>query len=139
MKNILFICKSNVGRSQMADAFLKDMTQEVSTSSAGTHVREEREGQPISLVTDLVTICMREVGLEVNENKMHQLKPEMVEQAYKVIAITPKETLPEYLQSSPKLEVWDIPDAAGTDLAFHGEVRDAVKKHVTTLVRDLSR
>ena len=118
----------------MAEAFFVNITKEHSAFSAGTHVRPDREGQSISIVTDEVTNCMREVGLEVGDKKMHQLTPEMVEKADKVVAITSKDTLPEYLQISPKLEIWDIPDAAGTDAAFHAKVRDMVKAHLNDLV-----
>ncbi len=123
----------------MAEAFFVNSTKNHTAFSAGTHVRPEREGQSISIVTDEVTKCMREVGLEVNDKQMNQLTPEMVEKADKVVAITPKETLPDYLQSSQKLEIWDVPDAAGTDAVFHAGVRDMVKAHVDSLLETLNR
>jgi len=134
---VLFICKSNVGRSQMADAFFNDSSNDHVAISAGTHVKPENDGQPISKTRYKVIGCMKEVGFEVESNIMNQLTKEMVDESDIVVAITPKETLPEYLQTSSKLRVWDIPDASGTDMDFHRKVRDMVKKGVDELVKEI--
>lgn len=137
MSKILFICKSNVGRSQMAEAFFMSIAPAHSAFSAGTHVELERENNPISTTTKKVIECMQGVGLDVSDKKMNLLTSEMVKEADMVIAITPKETLPDYLQHSPKLEVWNIPDAGGTDTAFHVKVRDMIKVQVDKLTQTL--
>jgi len=134
---VLFICKSNVGRSQMADAFFNDLANEHAAISAGTHVKSENEGCPISKITEKVTLCMREAELEVADNIMNQLTEEVVDESDVVVAITPKDTLPEYLQTSSKLVVWNIPDAGGTDMDFHRKVRDMVKSGVEELIKEI--
>ncbi len=121
----------------MAEAFLINANTSHMVSSAGTNVKEENENQPISNITEKVITCMEEVGIDVTDKRMNQLTKEMVDTADSVISIVPVETLPEYLQDLPKLEVWNIPDAGGTDLDFHRAVRDSVSQKVTELVSRL--
>jgi len=130
---ILFICKSNIGRSQMAEVFFNETNPEHKAISAGSHVKEEREGKVISTVTEKILTCMKELDLDVKDQIMNQVTSEMVDSVDKVVSITPKETLPDYLQNSSKLEVWGIPDAGGTDMEFHNKVRDMVKEKVSQL------
>ncbi len=121
----------------MAEAFLSELAPEHEGFSAGTNVMPENEGRPISKITEKVTQCMEEVGHSLADKPMNLLTPEMVGEAHRIVAITPKETLPEFLKDSPKLEVWDIPDAGGTDLDFHRNVRDMVKEKVERLAASL--
>lgn len=121
----------------MAEAFLSELAPEHEAFSAGTHVMSENEGYPISKITEKVTQCMEEVGHSIAEKPMNLLTPEMVERADRIVAITPRGTLPEFVKDSPKLEVWDILDAGGTDLDFHRKVRDRVKEEVGHLASSL--
>lgn len=117
----------------MAEAFVCENNPEDTAISAGTDVQPENEDQPISKVAEKVVMCMEEIGIDVTDKKMNQLTKTMVDQADKVVSIVPRDTLPEYVQESPKLEVWDIPDASGTDIDFHRKVRDIVKEKVSSI------
>ena len=135
---ILFVCKSNVGRSQMAEVFLADLKPEHDITSAGTHVLLENEGVPISQLGEKVIATMDELGFNLRDKKMNKLTPELVDAVDKVIALNDKEELPGYLKNSPKLEVWDaMPDAAGTEATFHDRLRDKIREKVSELARKL--
>ncbi len=121
----------------MAEAFFSELAPEHEAFSAGTHVKGENEGDPISKITEKVILCMQEVGHSVGDKSMNLLTAEMVGEADRVVAITPQETLPNFLKELSKLEVWDIPDAGGSDLDFHRKVRELVKERVAELVVSL--
>lgn len=78
---ILFICKGNVARSQMASALFNKYSGR-QTSSAGTNVFE-KEGQKLKDIplAEPVIRFMREEGLDVSENTRTQVTPEMVGKA----------------------------------------------------------
>src|SRR3989338_10979201 len=68
---ILFICKSNVGRSQMAPAFFNKLSKKHKAVGAGTHVREN-ENQSLH---EFVIQSMAESGYDLSktpENNLHQ-------------------------------------------------------------------
>ncbi|MBS3137791.1 hypothetical protein J4232_05125 [Candidatus Woesearchaeota archaeon] len=56
--NILFICKANVGRSQIAAAFFDALSKKNKAIGAGTNVGENA-GKPLH---EFVVKCMAEAG-----------------------------------------------------------------------------
>lgn len=121
----------------MAEAFLTTIAPHHEASSAGTHLTPSEENQPISEITEKVIKAMNEVNIDVSRKLRNKLTQELVAKADKVIALNTKEELPDYLLASPKLETWDVPDAGGTDAAFHAKVRDDIKKRVQELAQRL--
>ena len=66
MKNILFVCIHNSARSQMAEAFLNSLELEnVLAESAGLE-----EGHLNPIVVD----AMKEIGIDISENKSKSVK-----------------------------------------------------------------
>ena len=129
MKNILFVCVHNAGRSQMAEAFFNKMVQGKAKSfSAGTQVAEK--------VNPLVVAAMREVGLDVGENKPKMLTIEMLDNADKVITmgcgvegVCPASLVPT--------EDWKLEDPEGKTIEQVRQIRDGVKLRVEALIKEL--
>lgn len=129
--NILFVCRGNVARSQMAEVlFKKYIKGDYNVLSAGTKLSGPE--QPISElgeITNNMIASMKEEGIDVAGNIRNQLTPEMVAWADKIFVITDENDLiPEYLSDSPKVTHWELPDPKSTSLEFHREVRDKIKK-----------
>ncbi|MFA6272165.1 MAG: low molecular weight phosphatase family protein [Patescibacteria group bacterium] len=122
MDKILFICKSNTGRSQMAAAFLKKRKPELIVLDAGSQVGD-RSG---TIIHEYVIEVMKELDIDLSNNIRKQLTPDMVNKADKIIIMDKKENLPDYLINSGKMIFWDVEDAAGTDLEFHRKIRDQI-------------
>lgn len=134
---VLFVCRGNVGRSQMAEAFFKKLSSH-QASSAGTHSRVLGvDGLALGEVAEKVVNCMTELGFDVSGNRIDQLTPGMVEKADRVIVITKKEDWPDYLRNSKRVTFWDVEDAVNTSHQFHCRVRDKIKKLVENLVREM--
>lgn len=120
----------------MAEALFADMATGHEVSSAGTSVNSE--GVPLSETADKVVATMERVGIAVAKKVSSQLTPDMVERAGRVVALNSVEELPEYLQKSPKLEVWSVTNVAvGEGDDFHDSLRDVIRARVVDLARRL--
>ncbi len=122
----------------MAEAFCNTYAPAFDTMSAGTGVPAEYENQPISLFTERVVRSMSVLGIEMAGRKTKSLTPAMAEGADKIIALHSLSELPDYVKSSSKLEVWNVPDAANTDEAFHATIRDVIRSKIKDLIQQLS-
>lgn len=133
---ILFICKGNVGRSQIAEAlFRKKYPDTHEAFSAGTKISGPEE-PIVNLMPNIQEVLdvMNEEGIDVSKAIRHQLTEQMVDSSDKVIVIIEdEEVLPEYLTKSPKLIRWNIPDPKGKDLEFTRKVKDQIKERIETL------
>ena len=129
---ILFVCRSNVGRSQMAMEFYNQLHPN-DAASAGTQV--DIPGQPLSdrgFATE-VLVVMREIGIDMSKNRRVQLNPEMVKKYDKVIVIAEEQAIPDWLRTENKVEIWDIEDAKNKTTEQARVIRDTIKNKVADL------
>ena len=133
---ILFICKGNVGRSQMAEAlFRKKFGDEHEVISAGTAISgpEQPIGELMPNIKEVLDV-MQEEGMDVSMYIRNQMTEKMVEDTDKVVAIVEDEVvLPEYLANSLKLIRWNVADPKGKDLEFTRDVKNQIKKSIDDL------
>jgi arsenate reductase len=130
---VLFVCRSNVGRSQMAMEFFRQFGAG-DTASAGTAV--EKPGQKLKereSATKAVVV-MKELGIDMSENRRTQLTPTMPAGFDKIVVMAETEALPSWLHGNPKVEIWDIEDASGKTVEQARKIRDQIKAHVAELV-----
>jgi protein-tyrosine-phosphatase len=134
--SVLFICKSNVGRSQMAMAMYNQLYPG-EAASAGTvvDVEGQRVGDRPRAVNAIAV--MREVGIEISDYTRLQVTPNMLDNFDEVIVMSEPDATPEYLRESPKSKIWDIKDPAFLDLAHTLEVRNQISEKVTALGAEL--
>lgn len=131
---VLFLCRANAGRSQIAEAFYNSLSE--GALSAGVNLENSVMKDDLR-VPPLVVEVMKEVGIDVTLAQRKKVTPEMVAGAKKVIALLSESEfpLPTYVTESSKFERWgDIPDAKGTDLDFHRKTRDVIKIRVERLL-----
>ena len=137
---IVFVCKANHGRSQLAEALFNNLTKGKHTAiSAGTKVIREdanKEGQTIS-DPNIIT-AMKEVGIDVSQNVRNQFTPEMLKEADKVVVMSEPENTPSFLSQSEKAIFWNIPDTYNQNLEFVRGVRDQLKILVSDLIMSLN-
>ena len=109
---IVFVCKANHGRSQLAEALFNNLAKGKHTAiSAGTKVIREdvnKEGQTIS--DPNIIAVMKEMGIDVSKNVRNQFTPEMLNIADKVIVMSEPENTPSFLSQSNKAVFWAVPD-----------------------------
>lgn len=128
---ILFICKGNVGRSQMAEAlFRKKWGSAYEVVSAGTTLSgpEQPIGELLPGIQEVLDV-INEEGIDVSKYIRKQVTPKIVESADKIIAIVEDEVvLPEYLSASPKLTRWNVEDPKGKDLETTRRIKNEIKE-----------
>src|SRR3989344_5021055 len=138
---ILFVCRANVGRSQMAEALFNKMSKKHMAESAGTKVDTTWETlidfAKINPSAENVIIVMREEGLEVGHKTRKQINEEMLKDYDKVIVLARPEECPEYLVNNSKTVFWDIEDAVGTDYDFHVLTRDRIKRLIVKFIKEI--
>jgi protein-tyrosine-phosphatase len=134
---VLFVCKANVGRSQMASALFNKYSKNNSSQSAGTDVNE-KEGQKIgnNEKAKFVWEVMDKEGIDVRNNKRRQITELMTMDFDKIVMLTPP-TWPPFLTNNPKVIFWNIEDAKNADYNFHVKIREDIKKKVISLIEEV--
>jgi protein-tyrosine-phosphatase len=97
MKEVVFICEGNVGRSQMAEGFYNHYAGQKSATSAGTaDVGAKYNWSPRE---DIVQV-MQEKGIDISEQKIKQITPEMLLGVSSAVVLCGQELLPEFVKTS---------------------------------------
>lgn len=131
MTHIAFVCVRNAGRSQIATAFAERERNrrgldDIEIHSGGT--------QPAEAVHDIVVEVMSEEGIDLSDRTPREITEEELETcAYVATMGCSTLSLP------PEIEVrdWDLDDPHGASTAEAREIREEIRKHVTTLFDDL--
>ena len=139
--NVNFVCRANLGRSQMAQAMFNRLSRHRSTST-GTMVLE-MEGQTLAeraevapSVVRVLELMSQEEGLDLSSEQRTQLTPELVDAADKVIVMAERETWPDYLVEGGKVEFWEIADAFNIQMDAVRAIKNQIKVRVEELVRE---
>ena len=139
--NVNFVCRANLGRSQMAQAMFNRLSRHRSTST-GTMVLE-MEGQTLAeraevapSVVLVLELMREEEGLDLSSEQRTQLTPELVDAADKVIVMAERETWPDYLVEGGKVEFWEIADAFNIQMDAVRAIKNQIKVKVEELVRE---
>ena len=138
---VLFVCRANVSRSQTAQAFFNRLSTHRS-QSAGTTVGDN-DGQTIREhlagrgFLDFVFDILKDEGVDILESERTQVTPTMVEEADRVIVMTERDFLPDYLLGSKKVDYWDIRDTLRQPYDVTLEVTIQIRRRVQTLVEEI--
>lgn len=134
---VLFVCKGNVGRSQIAEALFRKKfgdIHEVISAGAKLSGPEQPIGELQPGIKEVLDV-MNEEDVDVSMAIRNQLTPAMVEGSDKVILIMEEgETdLPDYVLESKKIVKWNLPDVKGKDFEFTKTVKNQIKELIDTL------
>ena len=115
---ILFLCRRNAGRSQMAQAFFEQMAPGHQATSAGS--------DPAEAVHPEVIQVMKEIGIDLSDRKPHRVDKAMLDQADHVISMGCDDpAVCEY--PGRKVEDWALEDPSGKPM-------DEIQSRVQALV-----
>ncbi len=132
--NVLFVCKSNFGRSVMAEAMFNEYPKANISSSAGTDVsREGSEGSP---TTPNFILVLAEIGLDASKHAARQLTEELANQA-DIIIYMANEKPPAFLKDSDKVRIWPVRDPGGLSVTDKRAIRDEIKHKVEELIKEI--
>ena len=137
---ILFICRGNVGRSQMAEALLKKIAgNSFDVFSAGTQLSgpEQPIGE-LSPAIDNVIEVMKEEGVDISGSLRRQVTKEMADDADRIVLVVDeRDPIPAYLINNSKVVTWNVLDPKGQSLEFTRQARDQIKALVEDFMANL--
>jgi protein-tyrosine-phosphatase len=136
---VLFVCKANVGRSQMAECIFNALCKEKGlkhkAESAGVDPGKWK-GKMIKN-DRLVNTAMREAGFDLGNQRSKKITKSMVKWADRVVLMNNNFDFPDYVSESKELKIWKVEDAGGRDLNFHRKIRDEIHILVNRLIDEL--
>ncbi|MDH5533250.1 MAG: low molecular weight phosphatase family protein [Candidatus Pacebacteria bacterium] len=132
MSNILFICQANIGRSQMAEAFFNHMTNSrQATSAACEDFIQKYNGKP----TREIINSMKEVGINMERQRMKLLTPAMVKWADQIIVLCDQKFCPDFvLKNSDKVLIKTVEDPHDKDSQSIAKIRDQIQQIVINII-----
>jgi arsenate reductase (thioredoxin) len=130
MKRIMFVCKKNSRRSQMAEGFTKALAKDkVAVTSSGLEA---------SQVDPMVVQVMSEVGIDVSEQASKPLSDFQPEDYDVVISLCGcGVNLPQEWVLRPVFADWQLDDPEGHSIEVFQRVRDQVRERVSALLASL--
>ena len=124
-KNILFVCKGNSGRSQMAEAFFNSTFQTLIAMSAG--IKPDKKIHPFTIKV------MKETDIDMSNKSPKPLTNKLLSIVSKIIVLDS-----ELMQLVPrrylsKTECWLIEKLFGKSIEDVRVVRDKIRMRVTLM------
>lgn len=137
---VLFICKGNYFRSQMAEAIYNHLTNSHDAFSAGTYVGapDEPEGQRLS---DLFKNdpnffeIVESHGMNLRNNVTKKLTPEMLNQFDVVVSMAEEPFVPDFLRNDKKVIWWDIKNPKSAPPGFFKDTYDKLEVLIRELIK----
>lgn len=122
---VLFVCKHNTGRSQMAEAFFRRFAgDDFEVASAGTINADTPD--------PAVVAAMSEVGIDISNARPKLLDPDTIGRAKYII------TMGCDVEGVPRIDDdWGLPDPKGQPPERVREIRDLVCQKAGRLARRL--
>jgi arsenate reductase len=131
MKKIMFVCKKNSARSQMAEGFAKQL-------GAG-QVEVTSSGLEASFVQPNAIAAMQDVDIDISDQTSNALSEFSATDYDAVISLCGcGVSLPQEWVLREVFEDWELEDPAGKSLEVYRHVRDQIKERVSTLLSKLS-
>lgn len=135
---ILFICKNNQFRSQMAASIYNKLTKTEDAVSAGTYVgsADVPEGTPIEryFKTPDFFELMEENGMNIRSNRTKKLLPEMIENFDAVVSMVEDPFIPDFLLSNKKVIWWEVENPVFASRDVSEKTYDQIKSLVEQLI-----
>jgi protein-tyrosine-phosphatase len=137
---ILFVCKGNNCRSQIAEALYNRLTNSTDASSAGTQV--EGIGDTLSVfgkrpgVTSFTLDVMHDAGFDLRNKIQTQLTQDMPEKYNLVVNMAAEESTPAWLSLVPNYRYWKIDDPAGVSYEVTANVKRLIENNIHELIED---
>jgi arsenate reductase (thioredoxin) len=131
-KTVLFVCVHNAGRSQMAEGFFRKYAPKgYATLSAGT--------KPASEINPLAIQVMKEVGIDISNQKSKDLTEDMIRNATTVVNMGCMDNNFCPTVYIPRVIDWGLEDPKDKPIGKVREIRDEIEIRVRELAAELNK
>jgi arsenate reductase (thioredoxin) len=131
-KTVLFVCVHNAGRSQMAEGFFRKYAPKgYATLSAGT--------MPVSEINPLAIQVMKELGIDISNQKSKDLTEDMIRNATTVVNMGCMDNNFCPTMYIPRVIDWGLEDPKGKPIEKVREIRDEIERRVKQLAAELNK
>ena len=134
MKEILFVCSGNVGRSQMAEGYYNHLTQTHNAISAGV---DPKTPTKYPRLPDYICGIMAEEGIDVSHQQVKLIREHMVREAGEIFVMCSQESCPDYLVQSDKVTYWQIEDPFEANNDNLRKIRNQIKEKIQFMLGTL--
>ena len=131
MPKTLFICRSNVGRSQIAEAYYNHFTKSKDAVSAATNPDAPLKHK--KFLPSVIKI-MAEDKISMEGAFVKLITPKMIQQCEKIYVMCKKEQCPAFLITSEKVIYWDVEDPYTMTIEETRKIRDLIKSKVQAII-----
>lgn len=131
MSKILFVCRANSGRSQIAMELFNKIRPHA--ESAGTHVDEPGQKLKDRPTAQTAIEVMQELGVDMSNNIRRQLTPPILENYDHIVVLAETAAIPSYLNTWVAAEMWHIEDTRYQPLDKVRQIRDEIGRRVQDL------
>lgn len=131
MKQVMFVCKKNSCRSQMAEGFARHLGEgKISVTSSGLEASE---------VNSTAVEVMSEIGIDISSQTSKALSDFQPEDYDIVISLCGcGVNLPEAWVLREVFQDWQLDDPADQPIETFHRVRDEIKERVETLIESVA-
>lgn len=133
---VLFVCRANSGRSQMAMELYNRLFPG-EAESAGTSVDKPGQRLRHRPTAGSAIAAMDELGIDMRDNHRRQLTPELLSHYDHVVVLAETKSIPSYLNTWPTAEMWHIEDTKVQGPVRAALIRDRLYFRVLELGRRL--
>ena len=127
--SVLFVCVHNAGRSQLAAGWLTHLAGDAAeVRSAGS--------APAETINPVAVEAMREVGIDITDQKPKILTVDAVQTSDVVITMGCGDTCPVF--PGKRYEDWELTDPAGQGIETVRVVRDEIRSRIEKLLAELT-
>jgi len=128
-KKVLFACRENACRSQMAGAFAQFLAgDKLDVSNGGS--------QPAEKINPAMVTVMHEKGIDMGFRQPRSMADAISKETPElIITMGCGEQCPQV--PGAKIIDWDLPDPAGQSIEFMRDVRDEIEKKVVDLINEI--
>jgi arsenate reductase (thioredoxin) len=127
---VLFLCRQNAGRSQMAQAFFERL-------APADHAGVSGGSSPAAAIHPVVVQVMREVGFDLSGRVPRKVDAALLAGADRVISMGCDDpAVCDY--PGRKVEDWSIEDPSGKPVEVVRRIRDEIRARVEALAANLA-
>ncbi len=132
MQKILFICKGNVGRSQMAEGFWRYYTGKNNVISAGIEdVAAKYNHHPRE---DIIEV-MKEKDIDISQQRIKQITPKILKDIDCIVVLCNPKLLPDFVKSYDIKVIYKrVPDPYKDTLDGTKQARDQIEGIILDLI-----